>query len=58
MATLLACLCVATKLQSTDMTILDRGLVKDLQAACHKLSQGDRVRSLHELSKIANVSEG
>jgi hypothetical protein len=31
MATLLACLCVATKLQSTDMTILDRGLVKDLQ---------------------------
>jgi hypothetical protein len=27
-------------------------------AACHKLGQGDRVRSLHELSKSANVGEG
>jgi hypothetical protein len=25
--------------------------------ACHKLGQGDCVRSLHELSKSANVSE-
>jgi hypothetical protein len=29
-----------------------------VQAACHKLGQGDRVCSLHELSKSANVSEG
>jgi hypothetical protein len=29
-----------------------------VQVACHKLGQGDRVRSLHELSKSANVSEG
>jgi hypothetical protein len=27
-------------------------------AACHKLDQGDRVRSLHELNKSANVGEG
>jgi hypothetical protein len=27
-------------------------------AACHKLGQGDRVRSLHELSKSASVGEG
>jgi hypothetical protein len=27
-------------------------------AACHKLGQGDRVHSLHELSKSASVSEG
>jgi hypothetical protein len=28
-----------------------------VQATCHKLGQGDRVRSLHELSKSANVSD-
>jgi hypothetical protein len=27
-------------------------------AACHKLGQGDYVRSLHELSKSARVDEG
>jgi hypothetical protein len=27
-------------------------------AACHKLGQGDRVHSLHELSKSARVGEG
>jgi hypothetical protein len=27
-------------------------------AACHKLGQGDRVRSLHEFSKSASVGEG
>ncbi len=26
--------------------------------ACHKLGPGDRVRSLHELNKSANVNEG
>jgi hypothetical protein len=26
-------------------------------AACHKLGQGDHVRSLHELIKSANVGE-
>jgi hypothetical protein len=25
---------------------------------CHKLGQGDRVHSLHELNKSANVGEG
>jgi hypothetical protein len=28
------------------------------KVVCHKLGQGNRVRSLHELSKSANVSEG
>ncbi len=28
-----------------------------LLAACHKLGQGDRVHSLHELSKSANMGE-
>jgi hypothetical protein len=27
-------------------------------AACHKLGQGDRVRSLHELNKSVRVGEG
>jgi hypothetical protein len=27
-------------------------------AACHKLSQGDRVRSLHEFNKSVSVGEG
>jgi hypothetical protein len=29
-----------------------------VQVECHKLGQGDRVRSLHEFNKSANVSEG
>ncbi len=29
-----------------------------VQTTCHKLGQGDRVRSLHELNKSASVSEG
>jgi hypothetical protein len=33
-------------------------LSSGIGSTCHKLGQGNRVRSLHELSKSASVSEG